>query len=88
MHWSGRCPSKVAARVRQIALSDGGTSRALFFDKIAIKDSATTQVVDADLVLMPVTSSLPTRSAVRLVLDPKRAVWTKEAGLLQALCDL
>ena len=80
--------SKVTARVRGIAGSDGRTSRALFFDRIVIVDSGTTQVVDAELVLMPVTSSTPKRSSVKLVLDPDRAVWIREAGLLDALCRL
>lgn len=85
---SGEAFSKAAARLRRIARSDGGTSLALFFDKIAIVDSGTIQVVDAELVLMPVTSGIPIRGSVRLVLDPERAVWTREAGLLKALCNL
>lgn len=74
--------------VRGIVGSDGRTSRAVFFDKIAIVDSGATQVVTADLVLVLTTPTTPTRSSVRLVLDPERAVWTREAGLLNALCDL
>lgn len=82
----GDAISKIGARVRKIALSDGRTSLAMFFDKIKIADSGTTQVVTAELVLMPATSSVLARSSVTLVLDPERAVWTREAGLLDALC--
>lgn len=84
----GEAFSKVALRVRRIARSDGGTSMALFFDKIKIVDSGTAQVVTAEVVLLPATSSTPLRGSVTLVLDPERAVWTKEAGLLETLCGL
>jgi hypothetical protein len=84
----GEAFSRIATRVRRIARSDGGTSMALFFDKITIVDSGTTQVVTAELVLMPATSGVPVRSSVRLVLDPGRAAWTREAGLLEAFCGL
>jgi hypothetical protein len=84
----GEALAKVTTSVRGIAGSDGRTSRAVFFDKIAIVDSGATQVMTADLVLMPTTPSTPMRGAVRLVLDPQRAVWTEEDGLLKALCDL
>lgn len=80
--------AKVGARVRKVALSDGGTSLALFFDKIKIADSGTAQVVTAELVLLPMASSPPTRSSVTLILDPDRAVWTKETGLIETLCGL
>lgn len=80
--------SKANARVRKIARSDGGTSLALFFEKIAIADSGATQVVTADLLVVTQTSNVPTRSSVRLDLDAERAVWTAESGLMKALCSL
>lgn len=80
--------SKATTQVRKIARSDGGTSLALFFDKIAIADSGTAQVVTADLMAVPKTPHAPTRSSVRLVLDAERAVWIAESGLVKALCSL
>jgi hypothetical protein len=79
--------SRVGTRVRRIALSSGGTSLALFFNRIEIVDSGTVQVVTGELVLVPVTSKVLIRSSVRLVLDAEQAVWTKEGGLLGALCE-
>ncbi|HMG18743.1 MAG TPA: hypothetical protein VK573_08465 [Gemmatimonadales bacterium] len=80
--------ARLAARVRQIEGSDGATSRLVFFDKVKIVDSATTQVATAELILVPKTSSIPMRDSVTLVLDPGRAAWTREAGLLEAFCGL
>lgn len=84
----GEAFSRVGPRIRRIARSDGGTSMALFLDRIEVADSGTTQVVTADLVLLSATSSVPVRRSVTLVLDPGRAVWTREGGLLKALCSL
>jgi hypothetical protein len=75
-------------RVRKITRSDGGTSLALFFDRVAITDSGTTQVITADLILMSNSRHLSTRNSVRLVFDPERAVWIGEFGLINALCSL
>ncbi len=80
--------SRVATRARRIARADGGSALALFFDKIAVADSGATQVVTADVVLVPAISGPPVRTLVTLVLDPKRGVWTREAGLLEGLCRL
>jgi len=80
--------SRVTAQARPIARSDGGTSLALFFDKIVIADSGTAQVVTADLVVVLKNPGVTTRSSVRLVLDEQRAVWTAESGLMKALCNL
>ncbi len=79
--------ANVGTRARKIALSDGRTSLALFFDKIKIADSGTVQVVTADLVIVSASSGQPMRSSVMLVLDPERAVWSKENGLLETLCS-
>jgi hypothetical protein len=80
--------AKVGARARKIALSDGGTSLAVFFDKITVADSSTSLTVTAEIVLVPATSGAPLRDSVMLVLDRASAVWTREAGLLSALCTL
>ena len=80
--------SKATAQVRKIARSDGGTSLALLFDKIAIADSGTTQVVSMDLRVVPKTAKVAIRRSVRLVLDAERAVWIAESGLMEALCSL
>jgi hypothetical protein len=79
--------SRIASRARKITLSDGGTAMALFFDRIKIADSGATQVVTADLVVLPASSREPDRNAVTLTLDSELAVWTRQAGLLEALCE-
>jgi len=70
--------SRIASQVRRITLSGGGTAMALFLDKIKIADSGTTQIVTADLVVMPESPGGAIRSSVTLTLDPDRAVWTRE----------
>ena len=85
--WS-EAVSKAATRVRRIVRSGGGTSLALFFDKIQISDSGRAQVVTAELVLLLAVSSVRTRSSVTLIMDSDRAVWTNETGILSALCNL
>ena len=84
----GETLSKAAARVRRIMRWDGGTSMALFFGSIRIVDSGPTQLVTADLVVLPAFPSGAVRSGVTFTLDADRAVWTREAGLLDALCRL
>jgi len=84
----GEVLSRIASRTRRITRSDGGTSMALFFDKIKIADSGTTHMVTADLVAIPESPGAAVRSTVTLTLDVDRAVWTREAGLFDALCRL
>lgn len=79
--------ANVAARVRRIEQADGGATLALFLDKVRIVDSGRTQVVTAELVILPATASVPVRSSVTLVMDPERAVWIRETSLLEALCN-
>ncbi len=84
----GEAVSRSTSRARRITLLGGGTVMALFFDKIKIADSGAAQVVTADLVMVPATSSEPVRSPVELVLDAATGVWKSEGGLLDALCQL
>ena len=78
--------SRIASRARLITLSGGGSTMALFFDRIKIADSGATQVVTVDLVILPVSSREANRTVVTLTLDSERAVWTRQTGLLEALC--
>lgn len=84
----GQALSRVRTRARMTTLSDGGSVMALFFDKVKIVDSGVIQTVTADVVSIPTLSSEPTRSPMTLVLDPERGVWTREDGLVEALCRL
>lgn len=84
--------SRAAARVRRVPRS-GGHSLALFFEEISVRDaigmtdSTGAQVITAQLVFVPA-SGVPLRNPVTLDLDPDRAVWTREVGLVKSLCDL
>ncbi len=80
--------SRVRARVRALKRSDGGVSFAVFFERLDIKDSSAVQIVSADFVTVLRITSTPRRATVALVLDPERALWTRQIGLLEALCDL
>ena len=80
--------SRITTSVRRVALSSGGASYAVFFDNIKIIDSTTKQLVTLDLVVLPLNSGAPTRSAVTLSTDPALVLWTNETGLLDALCRL
>jgi len=80
--------SRITTSVRRVTLSSGGASYAVFFDNIKIVDSTTKQLITLDMVVLPLNSGAPVRSAVTLSMDPELVFWTKEVGLLDALCRL